>query len=124
MKSLSIFMVLQGIIYTLSSINNWQGSNLFKYGIRYFNTNFYIIGIILGIFFIFSGIGIWINKKKAYYLGLILYTSLIFYGFVSTVYFITINGFELGMILSSLIVILFFCFLSRKIYKRIEIINN
>jgi hypothetical protein len=124
MKLLSIFMLLQGLTYVLSSINNWKNSNLFKYGVKYFNTDFHIIGIILGILFIFSGIGIRINKRKAYYLGLILYMFLILYGSVSTVYFIIVDGFELGLILSSLIILLFFCFLSKYIYKKIKIINN
>lgn len=69
MKLISIFMLLQGLTYVFSSISNLKDSNLVKYGFIYFNTNFNIIGIILGILFIFSGIGIWINKQRAYYLG-------------------------------------------------------
>ena len=72
MKILSIFMVFQGLAYTISSFNDLTMGRAFKYGINYYGHNLHLIGILIGVLLIISGIGIWINKRKAYYLGLII----------------------------------------------------
>ncbi len=120
MKLLSILMILQGLVYELSAINSLTKSNMFKYGAKYYSYNFHYIGIFIGILFIVTGIGIWIDKRKAYYVGLILYISLIVYGFTSMVYFSITDGFEFGMFISSLTVLVFFSLISRYIYKKIQ----
>ena len=119
MKLLSIFMVFHGLVYSVSAINNLTKQNMFKYGSQYYNANLHLIGIFIGILLIISGIGIWINKRKAYYVALILYGFLFFYGIISVAYLGFLGGFELGWVLSSFAVVTLFYFLSRYIFKKI-----
>jgi len=120
MKILSIVMIFQGLAYTISSFNDLTIGRAFKYGINYYDSNFHLIGILIGVLLIISGVGIWKNKRKAYYLGLIIYVSLFFYSLISIIYFGIIYGFEIGMVLLSLTALVFLGVISRYIYREIQ----
>ena len=49
MKLLSIVMVFQGLVYTVSSFNDLRMEKAFKYGIKYYSNNLHLIGIVIGI---------------------------------------------------------------------------
>ena len=98
MKILSSLMIIQGIVYFIQSILGLFKGTLLKFGTVSINANYNIIGIVLGIWLIISGIGIWGKKKYAYKSTILLYSLLIIYLIISIGLMLIFQTIQLGTI--------------------------
>lgn len=86
MKALSVIVTLQGLGYFIQSILGlYRGTDL-EIGVQLINSNYNIVGVILGAWLIATGIGIWYRKRYAYSSTIIVYSLLNLYGIASVGY--------------------------------------
>lgn len=86
MKILSILITLQGVSYFIQSILGLYIGTELKIGVQQINANYNIVGVILGVWLIVSGVGIWLKKRYAYNSTIIVYSLIIIYSIISVVY--------------------------------------
>lgn len=98
MRGLSILITLQGLGYCRQSILGlYEGTEL-KFGIHLINSNYNLIGIVLGTWLIITGIGIWYRKRYAYYSAMLIYSLFVTYGMISICYLFLTQTIEAGII--------------------------
>ncbi|GAB6108917.1 hypothetical protein [Fusibacter bizertensis] len=116
MKGLSILFVLQGLSFFIQSLVNILEDKNGKFINLNFNPQLYIIGIFIGILFIFAGIGIGLRKKYAFYLSVSLCSLMSLYVLVGVVFLINQNS--IGPLVLIAINLLIYLAIARYILKR------
>ena len=91
----SILISLHGLAVFYNSIVRIYSGEYFKIGHLIFDRNYYYIGLLLGALLIFSGVGIYFQRKFGYYTTLFTYTIYILHGFISLIYIFVTDGLEL-----------------------------
>lgn len=110
-KGLSVLITMQGIFYTINSTIQLYDREMLKFAKQQLNYKLNFIGIIVGIWLIFTGISLFYKKKYAYYSTIIVYFLLIIYGIIALVYLLTIEGFVLVPAIFTFTIIIFFLFI-------------
>jgi hypothetical protein len=119
-KVLSVLVTLQGLGYFIQSILGLYRGTELKIGVQLINSNYNIVGIILGAWLIFTGIGIWYRKGYAYSSTIIAYSLLIIYGISSVGYILVtqrINSDIITPIVLAIIVLVLFFMVIRYVQK-------
>lgn len=106
MKALSALVFIQGLCYFLQSISGLLNEKPLKFGTQLINSNYHMIGVILGLWFVLNGIGLWNKKKHAVTSTIIGYSLLLIYGIISIGYILTVNSFEPTLIIPTVLIIL------------------
>lgn len=100
MKGLSILFILNGLSIFIQSIINVIEDKNGRFITLNFDPQLYIIGIIVGFFFIIAGFGMWFRKKYAYYLSVSLCSLMSLYIFVSAILLIIQKSFGILVIVA------------------------
>lgn len=120
MKGLSILVALQGLGYCIQSILGFYEGTELKFGIHLINSNYNLVGIVLGAWLIITGIGIWYRKRYAYNSTMIVYSLLVIYCMISICYLLITQTIESGIfvpIVLITIISILFLFIIRYIKK-------
>jgi hypothetical protein len=115
LKGLSILVTLQGLSYCIQSILGFYIGTELKFGVQLINSNYNLVGIVLGVLLIITGIGIWYRKEYAYNSAMVVYSLLVIYGMISICYLLITQTIESGIlvpiVLITIISILFLLFI-------------
>lgn len=101
-------MTLQGLRYLIQYIIDLSSGTPLKFGTHLVNSNYNIIGIVLGLWFIVTGIGIWYRKKYAYNSTIIVQSLLIIYVLLGLCYLLITQGFSLAPVVILIIELIIF----------------
>lgn len=112
MKALSVIVSLQGLGYFIQSILGLYRGKELEIGVQLINSNYNIIGVILGAWLIAIGIGIWYRKRYAYSSTIIVYSLLNLYVIASVGYILATQSINSDIIapivVATIVWILFF----------------
>jgi hypothetical protein len=115
LRGLSILVDLHGLGYFIQSILGFYEGTELKFGVHLINSNYNIVGIVLGVWLIITGIGIWYKKRYAYNSAMVVYSLLIIYGMISICYLLItqtiVSGIFVPIVLITIISILFLLFI-------------
>lgn len=111
MRILSVLVIFQGVgIFIQSILGLYRGTITQITKLGPYSINYNIVGVVIGILLIITGIGIWYRKKYAYNSTIILYSLFIINGIFSVGFSLMIQTMEPGSIV--LITLAFiYCFM-------------
>lgn len=119
-KVISFLVALQGMGYFIQSILGLYRRTELKIGVQGIDPNYNIIGVILGLWLIATGIGVWYRKEYAYRSIIIIYSLLIIYGVISIGYLLVnqpLNSNIIPPLVITAIVLAFFAIIIKYIQK-------
>ncbi|MBS4538486.1 hypothetical protein GOQ27_08420 [Clostridium sp. D2Q-11] len=118
-KTIPIFLILQGISILISTLSNILNKEVFKYITYELPTSFNYLSIIIGIIFLICGIGVSLKYKEMYKLSLVVSVLFAIYLLVN-IMIVLFMGVQIGALLVNLILLIIYLFIIKNLNQDIR----